>query len=289
MTTAATEDLWAAWLRRRRDSASEAVRRAMLERLAPVRDRVLDAAAVGPGDVVLDVGCGDGLVGLGALERGADVVFSDVSEACLDDCRAVAGDRARYLLASATDLGDLDVDVVTTRSVLIYVADKRAAFAEFFRVLRQGGRLSIFEPINSFGVEERRRTYGGFDVAGVEQLMLRVMAEFDRVQAEAGGLEAMVDFDEYDLFAAAESAGFADITLETIVELKQEPMFPVADWSLFLASSPNPLAPTFGEAMAAALDDAERTRLEAALRPQVEGGTGTTRVAKAFLVARKGA
>jgi ubiquinone/menaquinone biosynthesis C-methylase UbiE len=46
------------------------------------------------------------------------------------------------------------VDAVTTRSVLIYVKDKRRASEEFHRVLKPGGRLSIFEPINSFTYPE---------------------------------------------------------------------------------------------------------------------------------------
>jgi ubiquinone/menaquinone biosynthesis C-methylase UbiE len=53
------------------------------------------------------------------------------------------------------------VDVVTTRSVLIYVKDRARAFAEFARVLRPGGRTSLYEPINrfvehEFGGEPRR-------------------------------------------------------------------------------------------------------------------------------------
>jgi arsenite methyltransferase len=76
------------------------------------------------------------------------VIFTDISEACLEDCRAIAGDAAEYRLASAADLGDVAADVVTMRSVLIYVAEKRKAFAEFFWILRAGGRISLFEPIN---------------------------------------------------------------------------------------------------------------------------------------------
>jgi ubiquinone/menaquinone biosynthesis C-methylase UbiE len=36
--------------------------------------------------------------------------------------------------------------VVVIRSVLIYVAEKRTAFTHLHRVLRPGGRLSLFEP-----------------------------------------------------------------------------------------------------------------------------------------------
>jgi arsenite methyltransferase len=181
-------DRWAEWLRNRRDGGSVEQRRAALELLGPVRDQILDNAEVGVGDVLLDVGCGDGLVGLGALDRGAQVIFSDISQACLDDCRAIAADAAEYRLASATDLGDMQANVVVSRSVQIYVADKPRAFAEFFRVLRPGGRLSIFEPINRFGLEERRATYGFRDLTGVEDLFARVVAEVDRAEQGAGGL-----------------------------------------------------------------------------------------------------
>jgi arsenite methyltransferase len=280
-------DHWAEWLRARRDGGSKEQRGRMLEFLAPIRDQVLDAAEVMAGDVVLDVGCGDGLVGLGALDRGAHVIFSDISKACLEDCRAIAGDAAEYRLAAATDLGDVDVDVVTTRSVLIYVSAKERAFAEFFRVLRPGGRLSIFEPINRFGMEERRRTYGFRELGSVEQLLAKVIAEIDRAEEAAGGVNAMIDFDERDLLALAEGAGFIDLRLTLVAEVTETPMWRTRDWDVFADSSPNPLAPTFREAMQAALSPAEAARLTAALRSQVEAGRGATRAARAFLVGRK--
>jgi len=276
-------DRWAQWLRVRRDGGSEAQRRAALEFLAPIRDELLELAGIRPGDVVLDVGCGDGLVGLGALDRGAHVIFSDISQACLDDCRAVAGADAEYRLAPATDLGDVSADVITTRSVLIYVADKQQAFAEFFRVLRPGGRIAIFEPINRFGLEERKASYGFRTLDGVEQLHERVVAEIERVEEQEGGLGPMIDFDERDLLSLAEAAGFVDLRLQLTAEVTTEPMWRTRDWDVFLDSSPNPLASTFREAMSAALTPDEAARLTAVLRPQVERGEGSTRLARAFL------
>jgi len=154
-------DRWAAWMLERRYGAHGSAEKT-LRSLTSVRDRVLDRAEVGDGDVVLDVGAGDGLIAFGALDRigsNGRVVFSDVSNDLLDIARrlaeeAGAGERATFVRARAEDLAPIEnesVDVVTTRSVLIYVAEKRRAFKEFFRVLRPGGRVSIFEPINGFG------------------------------------------------------------------------------------------------------------------------------------------
>src|SRR5947209_3372070 len=108
----------------------------MLEHLAGVRDKVLDRAAFTAGESLLDVGCGEGLIGFGALERGAGhVVFSDISQDLLDFCRETAGalglsDRCSFLKAPAHELVGLaggSVDVVATRSVLIYVGEKEGA------------------------------------------------------------------------------------------------------------------------------------------------------------------
>jgi ubiquinone/menaquinone biosynthesis C-methylase UbiE len=112
---------------------------------------------VQPGGTVLDVGCGDGLIGFGALDRvGASghVIFSDISQDLLDHCREAATakgvlDRCSFIRAGADSLAgvaDASVDVVTTRSVLIYVKDKAAALREFYRVLQPGGRTRKRRP-----------------------------------------------------------------------------------------------------------------------------------------------
>jgi len=64
-----------------------------LEQLRVTRDRVLDQAGLAAGETLLDVGCGDGLIGFGALDRGAGlVIFSDISQDLLAQCRRLAGE-----------------------------------------------------------------------------------------------------------------------------------------------------------------------------------------------------
>jgi len=285
-----SEDCWAAWLRRRRSGGDVELERRMLERLGRVRDEILDRAAVTADDALLDVGCGNGLVGFGALERGARVVFSDVSRDLLDECRATAAeagalDRCTFVLASADDLSaieDASVDVVTTRSVLIYVEDKRGAFAEFFRVLRPGGRSGIWEPINRFGMDTRvEKTFWGYELAPIADLAPRIGAVYEAIQPPS---DPMIDFDERDLVALALQAGFFPIELALSAEIAAaEPQ----TWSSFLHSSGNPRIPTLAEATAQVLTAEESRRFEEHLRPLVEKGLGTSWMAKAHLKAVK--
>ena len=218
------------------------------------------------------------------------VIFSDVSRDLLDRCETIADGlevtaHCSFVEAAADRLepiSDSVSDVATTRSVLIYVAEKASAFAEFYRVLRPAGRLSVFEPINRFTFPEPPGIFDGFDLRALsETIVAKVNAALNEGASERA---PMMDFDERDLVAIAESAGFGEIHLTYEVEIGPRPP---QDWVRYLNSSGNPLSPTLDEALRHALTPAERDSFIARMRLLVEQGQGTLRTAKAFLSARR--
>lgn len=282
-------DQSAEWLLNRRFADED--RRPTLDYLGKVRNAVLENARITQNETVLDVGCGDGLIGFGALNNGAgQVVFADISQDLLDTCEAAAddlavGSRCRFVLAPANDLAVVDdesVDVVTTRSVLIYVSEKEQALSEFYRVLRTGGRISLFEPINSVGQPSPPSWLWGYDLSGLETLVARVRAVSERLQPLDS--DPMLNFDERDLVDFAERVGFTTISLQFRIEV--QPRDP-RSWESFMRILPNPKVPSFGEIIDQVLQPAEREQLVARLRPLVEQGLGRLKSATAYLQATK--
>jgi SAM-dependent methyltransferase len=268
--------------------------------LRSLRDRVLGNAGIRSGETLLDVGAGDGLIAFGALdvigERGR-VVFSDVSQDLLDHSRELAEemgvlDRCRFLRAPAEDLSaleDASVDVITVRSVLIYVDDKRRALGEFYRVLKPGGRLSIFEPINSFCQPSPPHVvFLGFDVTPVQDLAGKVWAVYECRQPRA--TDPMLNFDERDLFDLTANSGFAEVYLNFEASIRAGNPFGnnTTRWEVFVRSAGNPNIPTLEEAMQEVLTLEETERFIAYLRPLVENGQQRWPVAGAYLRALKG-
>jgi arsenite methyltransferase len=183
----------------------------VMAELAEVRDTVLDNAHIRAGDAVVDAGTGTGLIALGAAERvgpDGDVFAIDISVDCLEELRRVATASNIFFLIGSADvlpLPDESVDAVCTRSVLIYVDEKAEAAREFFRVLRPGGRASIFEPIN-------RRNTRLSEAVDFGDLRERV-AEWERGHYE-DPTDPMLNFDEHDLDRHFRAAGFVDVTAD---------------------------------------------------------------------------
>ncbi len=287
-----TRDKWAAWVLHRRDGDDAEQRRKALEYLTPIRERVLDNARIEPGETLLDVGTGDGLIAFGALERvgpHGHVIASDISAELVERTRGIAEElgatgRMSFVEGRAEDLGtmpDASVDVLTTRSVLIYVDDKAGSFREFFRVLRPGGRLSLFEPINNY-FPDTPEEFWGFDARPVRDLVQKIWAYEGWVES-AYADDPMMNFDTKDLVRHAEEAGFEEVHVQLFVDV--EPGSWVVDWDRLLKTSPNPNAHTAEEAIRGALSAEEAERLERHVRPLADAGRGLIRSAFAYLIA----
>jgi len=226
MTNSQT-DIWSQWLLNRRFGGDPERMKKMFDFLYPIRDKVLSHINLGGNETLLDVGCGDGLIAFGALEKfeTGRVIFSDISEELLNHAETLAQKmnvhhRCQFVRASADDLSMFEgasVDAVTTRSVLIYVSAKQKSFNEFYRVLKAGGHLSIFEPINRFGHPEPPGQLWGYDVSLVWDIAQKVRTLYERLQPTES--DPMIDFDERDLLRQAERAGFPDVHLELQVSV----------------------------------------------------------------------
>jgi ubiquinone/menaquinone biosynthesis C-methylase UbiE len=109
--------------------------------------RVADAAGIKPGDRVLDVACGTGVLARAALERvGPEgrVTGLDLNEGML----AVAARTAptiEWRPGDATSLPfeSASFDVVVSQFALMYFPDRVAALREMWRTLAPGGRMAI--------------------------------------------------------------------------------------------------------------------------------------------------
>jgi ubiquinone/menaquinone biosynthesis C-methylase UbiE len=288
-------DEWATWLSHGRDADDRATTLHTAAVLGAIRDRLLDEAAVGPGHVVLDAGCGEGLIGFGALGRTAPdgvVIFADTSPELLAICREKAerlavADRCRFVEASAESMPgitDGSVDVVATRSVIAHVRDKQSAFSEFFRVLRSGGRLSSFDPIRRFAVAlpGLGDAFWGYNTEPVATEATKLLALYADLQTPA--TDPSVAFGPEDLFDMAVSAGFEMVRTDvTTQHMRRVPM----DWDVFSRRIAVPWLPSLRSAMEQVLTVEEQERFSAHLQSKVERGDGVWLDCVMFLAAMK--
>jgi ubiquinone/menaquinone biosynthesis C-methylase UbiE len=113
---------------------------------------VLDALALGPGDELLDVGCGGGVFLRRALETGCRATGLDHSRTMVRLARklneeAVRGGRLRVVHGQAEQLPFADGEFTAVSSIVafLFFADPVRVLAQMRRVLAPGrGRVAIF-------------------------------------------------------------------------------------------------------------------------------------------------
>jgi SAM-dependent methyltransferase len=110
----------------------------------------LDAAAVGPGTQLLDVGCGTGIV----ARTAADVVGPSGTVTGVDLNEAMLTVAARIRPAIDWRQGDAAAlpfdaevfDAVTCQMAMMFFPDRRRALAEMGRVVRRHGTVAVVVP-----------------------------------------------------------------------------------------------------------------------------------------------
>jgi 2-polyprenyl-3-methyl-5-hydroxy-6-metoxy-1,4-benzoquinol methylase len=138
-------------------------------RSEPIVDAIESArgTAIGPGDRVLEIGCGTAALAASLAGRGADVIASDVSLRWLVLAqKRLAGESAERVelvacAAEALPFPDGTFDVVAASDVVEHVEDAQRFVAECARVLRPGGSLFLATPNRySLGLEPHVRLWG---------------------------------------------------------------------------------------------------------------------------------
>lgn len=132
------------------DKAAPSYESGWRESLADAQAELICLADAQPGEHVLDIACGTGLVTFPlarAVGGSGRVVATDISDKMIDHIRrAAARSGVTQIDAFRTDAETLDTlpdarfDLVTCALGLMYVADTEAAIAEAYRVLKPGGR-----------------------------------------------------------------------------------------------------------------------------------------------------
>jgi len=213
---------WTEWLKSSRFSyMTEIQKEQTLKWLFLVRDKVLKRAEIKQGDVLIDIGTGTGLLAFEAyniLNGSGKVIASDYAKDCIDECRKIAeschitqGMEFLLLDSSSMNLEDDYVDVVVMRSVLVHVLNKAKAIKEFYRILKPGGRISIFEPI----IKSNTRYYELINPLNFPNYEKLKETEYKMMTDEN---DPLVNFDNESLIRDFEIAGFREIDLDLSTE-----------------------------------------------------------------------
>lgn len=119
----------------------------MAPSLRPIAETVVRRARLAPGERVLDIGTGTGSAAAAALGEGREVTGVDAAPGMLEIARReVPGARFEEMDFAALRFEDASTDVVLAAHSLLFATHQAAVLAEWLRVTRPGGRLSLSVP-----------------------------------------------------------------------------------------------------------------------------------------------
>jgi demethylmenaquinone methyltransferase / 2-methoxy-6-polyprenyl-1,4-benzoquinol methylase len=182
------------------------------------RRAVIDAIDPRPGQRILDVATGTGLVAFALARRGAEVVAIDQSEDMLAGARARLAkhpdlsDRITFQRGEAEHLpfADAEFDALSFTYLLRYVDDRAATMRELVRVVKPGGRIGMVE----FAVPRSRPLRAAWRLhtrVGLPLLGRAVSPAWAEVGRFLGPNIEQLYADEPDLPALWRAAGIGDV------------------------------------------------------------------------------
>jgi SAM-dependent methyltransferase len=135
-------DVFAAWEREAWEQRAAPYAASLGDLTRGAAPALLDAAGVGAGTRLLDVGTGPGFVALAAVARGAVVTAVDQSAAMVEIALA-QGLEVHRAPVESLPFAEGEFEAVVGGFVLNHLARPERAVAEMVRVLRPGGRLAL--------------------------------------------------------------------------------------------------------------------------------------------------
>ncbi|HEV2344808.1 MAG TPA: methyltransferase domain-containing protein [Actinocrinis sp.] len=178
-----------------------------MRRMENVLGEKLDLPA---GSEVLDAGCGVGDVARAMASRfglrvtGIDILDFNLAEAIARSDKLGLRERTRFQWGDYHDLefADESFDGVYTMETFVHSAEPEKALSEFFRVLRPGGRLVMFE----------------YSRTPEDQLSPEANRAFEQV-CELGAMPAWHELNHGDLEVLLAKTGF---TVETVADVTEK-------------------------------------------------------------------
>uniref|UniRef100_Q01W19 Demethylmenaquinone methyltransferase n=1 Tax=Solibacter usitatus (strain Ellin6076) TaxID=234267 RepID=Q01W19_SOLUE len=193
------------------DKAAEEYEEYWRRQIEPAQMRLLELAALRPGERVLDIACGTGLITFpAAIAVGMEglVVGTDISAGMIDRGREEAAKRGlanvtfQRVDAEALDFPENSFDAAFCSLGLMYVPEPLKALRQMRNALKPGGRMAA----SVWGQRERCGWAGIFPVVDA-----RVKSEVCPMFFQLGTAD--------NLRAALEMTGFCDIEVERLATM----------------------------------------------------------------------